>query len=218
MAAVVAAVTATAAISSPMILATHFSGRPGDLLLGLAARAAVGRHSLHQAARPGERQHHGDIGPHRPLAPRRRPDLIQDHLAGSGVQDRMPGRPQDRWPVPAERAAGRSDRFATALDCADTGFLPDGYRPAVMTRRTSDPRRCARGVAHRARRRRWLALAHRRRSCIQARQRPAAKDARRRQLRSLASQQDLRPGGRDVRPFTGPRARAEGWGATVVWQ
>lgn len=28
--------------------------------------------------------------------------------------------------VMADRLAGMADRFATALDCADTGFLPDG--------------------------------------------------------------------------------------------
>ena len=83
----------------------RIGGGPGDLLLRLAARAAVRRHPLQQAARPGERQHHADIGPHRPLAPRRRPHLIQDRLTGRGVQDRMPGRPQDRWADPAQHAS-----------------------------------------------------------------------------------------------------------------
>jgi len=73
-----------------------------------------------------------------------------------------------------------------------------------MTRLTSDPRRRARGVAHRARRRggrgshigRVRASRH-----VNGR---AAKDARRRQLQSFASQQDLRPGGRDIRPLRRP--------------
>ena len=36
------------------------------------------------------------------------------------------GRMIDKFPEIVTQLAGMADRFATALDCVDTGFLPDG--------------------------------------------------------------------------------------------
>jgi hypothetical protein len=41
------------------------------------------------------------------------------------------------------RLAGRADRFATALDCADTGFLPDGVLDQLPLPSQAGPRRIA---------------------------------------------------------------------------
>jgi len=49
-------------------------------LLRVAAGTAIGRDPLQQAARPGQRQDHGDIGWYGSLTGRRRPYLLQDRL------------------------------------------------------------------------------------------------------------------------------------------
>ena len=41
----------------------------------------------------------------------------------------------DRWGEFTTRLAGMADRFCTALDCVDVGFLPDGIRSPQRGRR-----------------------------------------------------------------------------------
>lgn len=68
----------------------------GDSPLRPAANPAIWRRPLQKAARPGQRQDHGDIGTHRPGTRRHCRHLIQDRPAGSGANERMPvGRKTD---------------------------------------------------------------------------------------------------------------------------